>query len=188
MFRAARKHLQAIVTIGVASALVVGGVATAQGNSQNGPQGGQGKPQGEQGPSGHPAGPPPLGPLMQGLTYAELHIQKNGQEQVVRLDQGKIAAVDSSSITLTENDGSEVTVPLDESTKVMGKPGSETTVADLSVGQQVIVCGPAGGTAKSIQVLPKKGEAKGAPEGEGQGGQMPPPPGGPQGGQQGSGS
>ena len=45
---------------------------------------------------------------MQDLTYAELHVQKDGKAQTIRLDQGKITAVDNSSITLAENDGSEV--------------------------------------------------------------------------------
>jgi hypothetical protein len=160
--------LRAIATLGVAAALVVGGVAAAQGS----PGGSQG---GGQGADAHPAGPPPLGAPMKGLTYAEYHVQKNGQEQTIRLDQGTIAAVDDSSITLTENDGSEVTIPVGASTKVLGKPGSEATLDDLSVGQQVSVCGPDGGTAASIMVAPKKGEMKGAPQG-GPGG--PPPPGG----------
>jgi hypothetical protein len=154
--------------LGVAAALVVGGVAAAQGDSQGGSQGSQG--------SGHPAGPPPMGgPMMMGgkdLTYAELHVQKDGKAETIRLDQGKITAVDDSSITLTENDGSSVTIPVDEDTKVMGKPGEESTLDDLSVGQQVSVCGPDGGTAKAVMVAPKKGEIKGAPLGA-PGGQPP---------------
>ena len=123
MFQAARKHIGAIVMIGVASALVVGGVAAAQSESQSGSQGSRG------------AGPPPMGPPMKGLTYAEFHVQKNGQEQVLRLDQGKIASVNSSSITLAENDGSSVTIPLDESTKVLTGPGQSATIGDLSEGE-----------------------------------------------------
>jgi hypothetical protein len=171
MFHAARKHIRAIATIGIASALVAGGVAGAQSNSQSG----------SQGPGGHPAGPPPLGPPMKGLTYAEFHVQKNGEAQVIRLDQGKIASVDETSITLTENDGSSVTIPLDEDTKVLAKPGEDSTVDDLSVGQLVVVCAPEGGAAKSIMAVPKQGQVKGGP----QGGQLPPPPDGshgPQGG------
>jgi hypothetical protein len=160
MFQAARKQLRTIAMLGVAAALVVGGVAAAQGDSQGGSQWSQG--------SGHPAGPPPLdGPMMGGkdLTYAELHVQKNGQEETIRLDQGKITAVDDSSITLSENDGSSVTIPVDADTKVLSKPGEESTLDDLSVGQQVSVCGPDGGTAQAIMVAPKKGEMKGAPLG-----------------------
>ena len=71
-----------------------------------------------------------MGPPMKGLTYAEFHVQKDGQAQVIRLDQGKIAAVDSSSITLTENDGSSVTVALDADTRVLTKPGEEASTVE----------------------------------------------------------
>ncbi|HWB69373.1 MAG TPA: hypothetical protein VG518_05300 [Solirubrobacterales bacterium] len=178
MFNSARKHLRAIAMIGVASALVVGGVAAAQGGSEGGSQ---------KGPAagGHPDGPPPLGPPMKGLTYAEFHVQKNGEEQTIRLDQGKITAVDSSSITLSETDGSSVTIALDENTKIATGPGEESTVDDLSTGQLVVVCGPAGSAAKSVMVVPKRGQMKGA---HGRGGQLPPPPMGdaPSGGQGGN--
>jgi hypothetical protein len=97
MFNSARKHLRAIATIGVASALVPGGVAAAQGGSQTGSQG-------DQGFAAHPGWPPPMGgPVggpMKDMTYAEFHVEKNGKAEVIRLDQGKITAVDSSSITL----------------------------------------------------------------------------------------
>lgn len=170
MFKSAKDKFQTVAMVGVIAALAIGGVAAAQDDSQGGSQGSQG--------SGHPAGPPPMGPPMKGLTYAEFHVQKNGQAQTIRLDQGKITAVDDSSITLSENDGSEVTVAVDEDTEVIGKPGEETTLDDLSVGQQVSVCGPEGGTAKSVMVAPAKGDLKGAPQGAPKGGQMPPPPGG----------
>jgi hypothetical protein len=180
MFSSVRTRAQMIVAIGIVGALALVGVAAAQG----GPQGGQGSQQG----SGHPAGPPPLPLPTQGLTYAQLHINKNGQEQTIRVDVGKVVAAGESSISLSENDGSEVTIPVDQNTEVMGRPGQETTVADLSEGQLVFVCAPEGGSAKTIVVLPKKGQ-KGAPqgagqEGEGEGGQEGPPPplGGPQGG------
>lgn len=161
MFQAARKHIGAIVMIGVASALVLGGVAAAQSGS-DGSRGAGSMP-------GHPM----LGPPMKGLTYAEFHVEKNGQEQVLRLDQGKIASLSSGSITLTENDGSSVTIPLNESTKVLTGPGQSATIGDLSEGETVLVCGPPGGPAKSIMVAPKPGQMKGAPPA---GGQFPPPP------------
>ena len=111
---------------------------------------------------------------MKGLTYGELHVQKEGESEVIRLDEGKVVAVDSSSITLSENDGSEVAIALGEGTKVLAGPGGESSIGELSVGEQVLVCGPEGGTAKSVMVMPKKGELGGAPPA----GQMPPPPGG----------
>ena len=99
-----------------------------------------------------------MGPPLKGVTYAEFHVYKDGQSQVIRLDQGKITAVDSSSITLSESDGSSVTIALDEDTKVLAGPGNDSTVDDLSVGQRVIVCGPEGGAAKTVIVPPKPTE------------------------------
>lgn len=165
MFDSAPKHLRWVATIGVAAALAVGGVAAAQGGSSGSKSsegGGKSQRHHRPGPGG---GPPGLGP-MKGLTYAEFHVQtKNGEARTIRLDQGKIAAVDADSITVTENDGNEVTIAVDEDTKVLGKPGSETGLDDLKTGQRVAVSGPEGGTAKVIMLPPKKGEMKGAPGG-----------------------
>jgi hypothetical protein len=150
MFQAARRHLKAIAMIAVAAALTVGGVAAAQGGS-----GGE-----SQDPTQHPPGPPPmLGIGMKGLTYAELHVRnKEGDSEVVRIDQGKVKSVDQSSITLTENDGNEVTISVDDETEVLGKPGEETSLDDLQAGQEVSVTAPDGEAAKAIMVLPKKGD------------------------------
>jgi hypothetical protein len=163
MFEAARKHMRSIATIGIASALVVGGVAAAQGGSS-----GEGAAKGKR-----PPGPPPMAIGMKDLTYAELHIRhKDGQSEVVRIDQGKVKSTDSDSITLAENDGSEVTIPADSDTDVLGKPGEKTTLDDLQAGQQVTVSAPEGEAAKAIMVLPKKGDVVGVPHGA----PMPPPP------------
>ncbi len=164
MLKIVRRKAGAIIMIGVASALVLGGVAAAQNESQSGSGGSTGA---------RPGPPPALGPPIRGLTYAEFHLEKNGQEEVVRVDQGKITAVDSSLITLDENDGASVSVPLDQNTKVLGAPGHSVTIADLSEGESVSVSGPAGGTAKSIMVLPTGEQMKGTPPA---GGQLPPPP------------
>jgi hypothetical protein len=161
MFESARKHLRAVAMIAVAAALTVGGVAAAQGGSGDGSQG---SGNGSQGSLKHPHSPPPmLGIGMKGLTYAELHVRnKEGDSEVVRIDQGKLKSVGDDSVTLTENDGSEVTVAVDEDTDVLGKPGEETTLADLETGQQVSVTAPEGEAAKAIMVLPKKGDVVGA--------------------------
>ena len=159
MLRSIGKRARAAALLGAFAALALAGVATAQSDSH-----GQG---------GRPPGPPPLGAPMKGLTYAEFHVQtKSGEAKTIRLDEGKIVAVDSSSITLSENDGSEVTIALDEDTEVIGRPGEESSVDDLAVGQQVAVCGPEGGTAKTVMVAPKKGDMRVPPPGEGQSGQQ----------------
>ena len=152
--------------LGVAAALAVGGVAVAQGGS------GGNSGNGQSGPSKRKADAASAGRMLGGpggkdLTYAQLHVQRNGEAQVIRLDSGKVTAVDDCSITLEENDGNEVTITVDDSTKVLAGPGRETSVSDLKTGQQVVVCGPEGGTAKTIMLPPKGGK---------RGGQMPPPP------------
>ena len=76
---------------------------------------------------------------------------------------------------MTENDGSEVTIPVDGDTQVMGKPGEETSLSDLEAGQQVSVSAPDGDAARAIMVMPKKGDF---PAGF-KGGPMGPPPGPP---------
>src|SRR5215204_3859764 len=154
MFKAARKHLRAIGLIGVASALVVGGVAAAQGDS-NGNDQARGQ---------RPPGPPPMMALgMKGLTYAELHVQsKDGESETLRVDQGKVKSTTSDSITITENDDSEVTIPVDDKTEVLSKPGKKTSLGDLGAGQQVSVTAPDGEPADVIMVMPKKGDVVGA--------------------------
>jgi hypothetical protein len=163
-----------VATIGVAAALVVGGVAAAQSDSQGGSEGGQPQSAGKRPPPGMMM----MGPSLKGLTYGELHVQsKDGTAETIRIDQGKIVSVDASSITLSENDGNEVTVTLDGDTKVMaGPPGSGSTVDDLSVGQEVVVSGPEGEAAKVVMAMPKKGDLKGGAPG----GHLPPPPSGAQ--------
>jgi hypothetical protein len=171
MFHSARRQMRSIAMLGVAAALVVGGVAAAQGDSQSGSEGN------DQEAGKRPPGPPPMmGIAMQGLTYAELHVQsKDGSAETIRVDQGKVKSVGESSITLTENDDSEVTIAVDSDTEVMGKPGEETSLSDLEAGQQVSVSAIAGEAAKAIMVLPKKGDLVGAFHG----GPMAPPPGAP---------
>ena len=178
MFKAARKHLSSVAMLAVAGALVVGGVAVAQGGEGDGSS--QGKRDGA-GKAGKRGGPPPGGIPFKGLTYGEFHVQtKAGEDKLIRLDQGKVSAVSGDSITVTENDGNDVSIALDGNTKVLGKPGSETTLADLKSGQRVTVSGPPGGAAETIVVMPKKGDRKGMKGGPPMG-EMPHGPGAPEG-------
>lgn len=176
MFNSMRRRLRSIAMLGVAAALVVGGVAAAQSDS-GGDAGGSG--QNGKAAGKLPPGPPMLGLAMPGLTYAELHVQtKDGEAETIRIDQGKVKSVGSGSITLTANDDSEVTIAVDADTEVLGKPGEESSLDDLETGQQVSVSGPEGEAAKAIMAVPKKGDVlsfKGAPKGA----PMGPPPGAP---------
>jgi hypothetical protein len=172
MFDSIRKRARSVAVLAVAAALTVGGVALAQGSGERQGDGSA--------PSGGKRMPPPMMPGAPGgkdLTYAQLHVQHNGEAEVIRMDQGEVTAVDDSSITLKENDGNEVTIAVDDDTKVLAGPGSKTDVSDLETGQEVTVCGPEGEAAKAIMVPPKRGEVpQGLPDGR-KGGQLPPPPG-----------
>lgn len=213
MSKSIHTRARTIATLGVASALAVGGVAVAQNGSGDGDS--KQNKQGEQRRGKrmhHPPGGPIGGPIGKNLTYAEFHVQRNGESEVIRLDRGKITAVSDSSITLSENDGNEVTIAVDGDTKVLAGPGGDQKVTDLKTGQKVVVTGPEGGTAKAVMVPPKRGQMKGGqrggpqqggppqgpprgaqqggpPQGAQQNGQLPPPPpggeyGAPQGGRQ----
>jgi hypothetical protein len=163
------KRARTVAALGIAAALAVGGVALAQGGSG-------GKSHHRTAPGARRMPPPPGAPAGKDLTYAQLHVQRNGQAKVVRLDRGKIVAVDDTSITLSENDGNEVTIPIDDGTRVLAGPGHKTEVGDLEVGQQVTVCGPEGGTAKAIMLPPKRWQMPGGPQGSSGRGELPPPP------------
>ena len=170
-----RKRARSVALVAVAAALTVGGVALAQGSNESGQGEGSAAPSGKR----VPPGPPMMlgGPGGKDLTYAQLHVQHNGKAEVIRMDQGEITTVDDSSITLKENDGNEVTIAVDDSTKVLAGPG-KSSLSDLETGEEVTVCGPEGEAAKAIMVPPKKGQAppQGLPDAR-KGGQLPPPPG-----------
>src|SRR6201990_3511154 len=98
MLAIARKQLRSIAMLAVAAALVVrGGAAAAQSNPNGAP--GDGKPGHEGGP---PPGPPTMGIAMPGLTNGVLHVQnKEGDEETIRVDQGKGNSLGSDSLGLT---------------------------------------------------------------------------------------
>jgi hypothetical protein len=166
MFESKRKRIGTVATVVISGVLAVGaGVALAQ----SGPGSG-----GSHHRKPHAArSMAPGGPIGEDLTYAQFHVQREGKEEVVRMDRGTIVSVGEGSITLKENDGSEVTIAVDSSTKVLAGPRSgSTSLSDLQEGEEVTVCGPEGGTAKAVMLPPKNGR----PPAGGQG-QMPPPPG-----------
>jgi len=180
MFKSLQNRARTVATTGLIAALVVAGVAFAQNGGGNG-----GKSQNGKQHSGKRMPPPPGGPLGKAgkdLTYGELHVQRNGKDETIRLDAGKVVSVSDSSITVEENDGNEVTVAVDEDTKVLAGPGKAKSATDLKQGQQVIVSGPEGEAAKTIAVPPKRGQM---PQGRHGSQQPPPPPGGQFGGPQG---
>lgn len=187
MFKSLQDRVRTVATTGLIAALVVAGVAVAQGGASSG---GSGKSHHHRKALGGKRMPPPpggpLGRFGRDLTYAEVHVQHEGKAETIRLDSGEVVSASDSSITVKENDGSEVTISVDGETKVLAGPGKTTSLADLEAGQRVVVCGPEGGTAKTVMLPPERGQMPRGPRGSGQGsrqgqGQMPPPSGGPQG-------
>jgi len=141
-----------IVVVAVAAALTVTGLSLAQGNGGRGAGDGNG-PQANEPDRGRPPGPPPF---LQGMTNAEIQRQVDGDAVVTRLDAGKIKTIAADSITLTENDGADVTIPVDADTEAY-KPGEpESSVTDLVVGQKVMVDRELGQAADSVHVMPKR--------------------------------
>ncbi len=165
MFKSLQNRARTVATTGLIAALVVAGVAFAQNGGGNGGKSQNGKQQ-----SGKRMLPPPpggpLGKVGKDLTNGELNVQRDGESETIRLDAGKVVSAGDSSITIEENDGSEVTREIDGDTKLLAGPRSRgRAVSSLKQGQNVIVAGPKGEAAKTVAVPPKHGKM--------------PPPGGP---------
>src|SRR5262249_32321591 len=101
---------------------------------------------------------------LKNVTHAEIHTYENGQAETYRVDHGKIESVGDNSITITERDGSEVTIPTDDATKVIGGPHRKLSRNDLKSGVRVMVDREGGDPAKTIGRGPKQAQ------------QLPPPP------------
>jgi hypothetical protein len=152
MHTSIRTYLRSAALVGTAAALTVAGVSLAQsGSGTDGP--GEGNPRAK---ALTVAGPPRIGP--QNLTYAEFHVLEGGEAKVIRLDEGEVTSVGDSSITIKENDGSDVTIPIDADSEVVAGPGKSMDVADLSDGQHVSVFRPEGGAAETILLPPDLGD------------------------------
>ena len=156
-----KRIIKQALVIGLAAALVVGALSVA--NQGSGSKG-----------SRHRGGPPhPIG----NLTYSEAHVQVKGKGVVFRVDRGKVKSVESDSITVTENDGNDVTIPTDDDTKVFAGPRrGRLKLSDLKDGQTVMVHRQEGKAADFVGIPPKRGDFRGfRRHGRGPGG---PPPGG----------
>jgi hypothetical protein len=107
---------------------------------------------------------PPV--LMGNLTYAEIHTQRDGNEVVIRVDRGKVKSVGTDSITITENDGSDVTIPVDEDTHIITSfRNTDAKLSDLEEGQSVVAHREEGKAARVIAAPPKLGERPPIPPG-----------------------
>ena len=137
----------------MAAVLAASGAAVAASDNSTSDQGKRpADGQGHRGPGG-PGGGGPGGPGGKYLTYSETHTYKRGKETVIRTDTGKITAVSSTSITVSERDGKSVTRELDSDTDIHVKKGDDdATAADLAVGDFVIVGGEKDAAADMVGV------------------------------------
>lgn len=151
-----RSAARSAAMLGVAGAMVGGGMALAGEDGGSG-EGAEGTPDWVEAVDVDADAqllppPPPIAALGDpgDLTYAEFHVQRDGEAVVIRSDAGEVVSADEHSITVAENDGNEVSIPVDEETLVLADPGEDGSVSDLSPGDQVIVDGPKGEAADSI--------------------------------------
>jgi hypothetical protein len=149
-------RLRRVIWASLLPALIAGGIAFAATGSRGGSQESGTKSNGDPMHRGFPGPHPGHHPFDGNLTYAELHVQKNGKEVVVRLDRGKVKSTSSDSVTITENDGSDVTIPVDSKTRVFAGPAKRNaSVSDLKQGQLVTVDREEGKAARVIAVMLK---------------------------------
>src|SRR5436190_16494948 len=110
-----RGYLRSAILIAVGAALTVAGVALAKGGSGGGGPNGRAPTERSVTVSGPVVDP-------ENLTHATYHVIDNGQTKVIRLDAGKIVSASDISITVGENDGNQVTIPVDGDTKIFAGP------------------------------------------------------------------
>jgi hypothetical protein len=97
------------------------------------------------------------------LTHADVHLFVKGHDLALRIDRGVLQTIGSGSVTLHELDGSDVTVPIDSSTRVM-KMGRPATVSDLRAGAPDLRAG-----AARVAREPRAGRRRVAGPGPGRG-------------------
>jgi hypothetical protein len=160
MIDSIRRNARAAALVGAAAALVSGGMAIAA-------DGGGGGSAADAKSARAPSPPlPPLPPLPRpagaggDLTFAEFHVRRDGVSKVFRTDAGKVESVGTDSVTIAENDGSKVEIPVDSDTKVFAGPGKETGIGGLEQGREVNVSREKGKPADLIFVVPTRAELK----------------------------
>lgn len=150
-----RRHGRSAALLGTAAALVGGGVSLAADGGGAGESGSSSGSSAKELPA-----PPPLPPPDRDLTYAEIHVQRDGEAQVIRTDAGTVASTSEDSITVSENDGNDVTIPIDGETKFATGPGEKGAVSDLRQGDRVLVTGPKSEAADIVFVPPGRAELR----------------------------
>lgn len=133
---------KALAAGGAAVALAAGGVAMADASGGGG--------QGSTAANAKHARRTLAGARLGRLTHADLHLFAGGRARDVRLDRGVLRSVSGSAVVLHELDGSDVTVPVDSSTRVR-RMGAPAKLADLRVGDVALTVRPAGGPARIVR-------------------------------------
>lgn len=154
-----RQRINTVIVAAVVSALCVAGLAVAQSDDD----GGSGKDERKAKTVKRFHGPPPPGGMLIGgpggkaLTYSETHLRRNGKDVVVRVDKGKVVSASDDSIEIERNDGENVTVAVDDDTKVMAGPRKrDASVGDIAAGKQVMVIrDDDDDAADAVAVVPK---------------------------------
>ncbi len=142
-------HRQVAIALALVVMLASAAVATAA-KSGNG----EAKSKQQQRRGHGPGGPP----FLKGMTNATVNVYRDGKTVTINVDRGKIKSVADDSITITERDGQDVTIPTDGDTKVVAGPRKTKTLSDLKAGQRVTVSREEGQAAKAIALMPKRGK------------------------------
>jgi hypothetical protein len=84
------------------------------------------------------------------LTHGDIHLYLQGHDVDVHIDRGVLKSVTGDSIVLHELDGSDVTIPVDSSTRVikMRRPAS---LSSLRTGDVAFAVRRDGGAAKLVR-------------------------------------
>jgi hypothetical protein len=96
-----------------------------------------------------------LGDLYLGaqMARAEIVVVRKGVVHDIRLDQGRVIAVNSTSIELAERDGMRQVVPLSPSTKFVVS-GAPATLSDLSTGMVALTVRDGDQPAQRVRAHP----------------------------------
>jgi|SRR5919197_755357 hypothetical protein len=139
--------LRVLATV-LAPMALAGGVAMAVQGDEGGRRGAaraEGRP--------HPPGPPFFA---RGLTFAEIHARRRGQDVVLRIDRGRVQSASADELTIRENNGDEVTIPVNGDTRVLAGPRRRgLDVEDLRAGTLVLVHRRAGQPADVVALPPR---------------------------------
>ena len=148
-----------LLAFAVAPALVTGGIAIAAegGGGQADPGAAQVAPGGPAFAAGGPGGQRMRGVRMGGmrrnLVEGDLKLYVRGRTRTVHIDRGKLTAKSDDSLTLKRLDGSTVSVPVNEDTRV-GMGGRRAALEDIPDGATVVTIREGNGPAKAVRVPP----------------------------------